>query len=107
MIDGGKKIGLPAEMSQSHASSIAAIRRYHSLDCSNFIAGGPASQKMGAVGTRNPEWTLFVQLTLVFGLDATRRFLMLRTQLEASCATRAPKAMISHGGEYAEFGSFQ
>ena len=29
-----------------------------------------------------------MQLTLVFGLDVNRRILMLRTQLEASCATR-------------------
>ena len=51
-------------------------------------AGGPASQKLGAGGTRNPALTLIAPLTVVVGLDATRRFLMLRTQLEASCATR-------------------
>ncbi len=46
-------------------------------------AGGRASQKLDAAGIRNSEWTLIAQMTQVFELDAPRRFLMVRTQLEA------------------------
>ena len=52
------------------------------------ITAGPGSQKLGAAGTGNLEWTLIAQLTLTFRLDARRKFLILRIQLEASCATR-------------------
>ena len=52
------------------------------------MEGGPASQKLGAAGTRNLERTLLPRLRPLGPLNVTRRFLLLRTQLEASCATR-------------------
>ena len=59
-------------------------------------AGGPVRRGgRGAAGTGNPEWTLIAPLTLIFGLDATRRFLMLRTQLEASYAIRVPEGAVA------------
>ncbi len=54
----------------------------------SFVDGGPASQKLGAAGTRNLEWTLIPRLRPLWQLNVKRRFLMLRTQLDASCATR-------------------
>ena len=61
-----------------------------------FVAGGPASQKLGAAGTRNLEWTLIPRLRPLGPLNVKRRFLMLRTQLEASCATRAEAGCRRH-----------
>ncbi len=47
-----------------------------------------ASQKLDAAGTRNTEWTLIPRLRQLGQLNVKRRFLMLRTQFDASCATR-------------------
>ena len=49
--------------------------------------GGPASQKLGAEGTGNLSWMLTPQLMLLSRLSIGLLFPMLRTQLEASCAT--------------------
>ena len=50
--------------------------------------GGPASQKLGAAGTGNLKQMLSSRLRLSRQSVINFRFPMLRTQLEASCATR-------------------
>ena len=49
-----------------------------------FVAGGPVRRGgLGAAGTRNLEWTLIPRLRPFGPLNVKRRFLMLRTQLDA------------------------
>ena len=53
-----------------------------------LVAGGRASQKVGAAGIGNLEKSLLPELRSFRRLMADRLFPMLRTQLEASCATQ-------------------
>ena len=49
-----------------------------------FVAGGPVRRGgLGAAGTRNLVWTLIPRLRPFGPLNVKRRFLMLRTQLDA------------------------
>ena len=51
------------------------------------LLGGPTSEKLGVEGIGNLCWTLISKLALAPPVRLESRFPMLRTQVEATCAT--------------------